>query len=60
VLLIDDEDMIVDIGTRILESLGYKVLTATGGSRGIEIFERNKGRHRSGDSGYDHARFMRS
>jgi two-component system, cell cycle sensor histidine kinase and response regulator CckA len=42
VLLIDDEDMIVDIGTRILESLGYKVLTATGGSRGIEIFERNK------------------
>lgn len=41
-LFIDDEDMIVDIGTRILESLGYKVLTATGGSQGIEIFDRNK------------------
>ena len=41
VLLIDDEQMILDIGTHMLESLGYKVLTASGGSKGIEIFDRN-------------------
>jgi len=42
ILLIDDEEMIVDVGTQMLEGLGYKVLTATGGQPGINIFQRNK------------------
>jgi CheY-like chemotaxis protein len=43
VLLIDDEEMILDIGTQMLQGLGYKVLTATGGNQGVEIYHRNKG-----------------
>jgi PAS domain S-box-containing protein len=39
VLLIDDEQMIIDVGSRMLEELGYKVLTATGGKQGINVFQ---------------------
>ncbi|PKN18336.1 MAG: hypothetical protein CVU71_12595 [Deltaproteobacteria bacterium HGW-Deltaproteobacteria-6] len=42
ILLIDDEEMIVDVGTQMLEGLGYRVLTATGGRQGITIFENHK------------------
>jgi PAS domain S-box-containing protein len=37
VLLVDDEDMIIDVGSQILEELGYKVLTAKSGKEAIEI-----------------------
>ncbi|MEE9610747.1 MAG: response regulator, partial [Desulfatiglandales bacterium] len=37
ILLVDDEEMIVDIGAEILESLGYKVLSAKNGTEAIEI-----------------------
>ncbi|MEN6467960.1 MAG: PAS domain S-box protein [Smithella sp.] len=42
ILLIDDEDMMVDVGTQMLKGLGYKVLTATGGRQGIAVFESNQ------------------
>ncbi|MCD6197059.1 MAG: response regulator [Deltaproteobacteria bacterium] len=42
VLLIDDEDMIVEVGREILGILGYKVLTARSGEKGIEIYQQNK------------------
>lgn len=42
VLLIDDEQMILDVGRDMLESLGYKVLTAAGGRRGIDVFNQHK------------------
>lgn len=42
ILLIDDEDMMVDVGTQMLEGLGYKVLAAEGGRQGIAVFESNK------------------
>jgi two-component system cell cycle sensor histidine kinase/response regulator CckA len=42
ILLIDDEDMILDIGAKMLERLGYKVITATGGRQGLEIYEKNR------------------
>ena len=42
VLLVDDEDMIVDVGRQMLEKLGYKVLTAKNGKEGIEIYRKNK------------------
>ncbi|MHB8139292.1 MAG: hybrid sensor histidine kinase/response regulator [Smithellaceae bacterium] len=42
VLLIDDEQMIIDVGSKMLEQLGYKVLTATGGKQGINILRHTR------------------
>jgi CheY-like chemotaxis protein len=44
VLLVDDEDMIIEVGQGIIENLGYKVLTAKSGKEAIEIYEINRGR----------------
>lgn len=38
VFLIDDENMIIEIGSDILERLGYEVLTASSGEQALEIF----------------------
>jgi nitrogen-specific signal transduction histidine kinase/ActR/RegA family two-component response regulator len=43
-LLIDDEDMILDVGSKMLEGLGYKVYTAGGGRQGLQIYEQDKDR----------------
>ena len=37
VLLVDDEDMIIDVGREILEAVGYKVLVARSGKEAIEV-----------------------
>ncbi|MCJ8500334.1 PAS domain S-box protein [Desulfatitalea alkaliphila] len=42
VLLIDDEQMILDVGSDMLAGLGYKVFTAAGGRQGIDVFDQNK------------------
>ena len=42
VLLVDDEDMILDVGQELLKTLGYKVLIASGGREALEIYEKNK------------------
>jgi len=42
-LLVDDEDMIVDVGCGIIEKLGYKILTAKSGKEAIGIYEKNQG-----------------
>ncbi len=42
VLLVDDEDMIIDVGKDVLKTLGYKVLPARGGKEAIEIYEKSK------------------
>ena len=39
VLIIDDEEMILDIGSKMLEGLGYEVLAAPGGRQGLQIYE---------------------
>ena len=44
VLLVDDEDIILDVGSRILEKLGYEVLIANNGKKAIEIFKENADR----------------
>jgi two-component system cell cycle sensor histidine kinase/response regulator CckA len=44
ILLVDDEDMIIDVGEKILKSLGYKVLVARSGEEAIEIYKKNNGR----------------
>ena len=43
VLLIDDEEMILDIGSKMVESLGYNVIIAAGGRQGIQIYEKGRG-----------------
>lgn len=40
ILLVDDEEMIRDVGRSILESLGYKVITASNGKEAVEIFSK--------------------
>jgi PAS domain S-box-containing protein len=39
VLLVDDEEMIVDVGQRMLDKLGYEVLTAMDGDEAIEVYQ---------------------
>jgi CheY-like chemotaxis protein len=38
VLLVDDEEMIIDVGSQILENLGYRVLSARSGAEAIEVY----------------------
>jgi PAS domain S-box-containing protein len=42
ILLIDDEDMIVDIGRQILKTLGYRTITAGSGQDAIECFKKRR------------------
>jgi CheY-like chemotaxis protein len=42
-LLVDDEEMIMDIGSQFLKRLGYTVLTASGGQEALDILERAPG-----------------
>ena len=46
VLLVDDEDTVRVVGQRILEALGFEVLTAEDGAVGVETFEANADRVR--------------
>ena len=42
VLLVDDEKMIIEVGSRMLEKLGYVVLTAAGGKQALDILKRHR------------------
>lgn len=44
VLLVDDEDMIIDVGKELLGELGYEVLLARSGQEAIKIYEENEGK----------------
>ena len=44
ILLIDDEQIMVELGTVILERLGYQVTPATGGMQALELFRANADR----------------
>ena len=39
VLLVDDEDMVLEIGRALLETMGYQVLTAKDGEEAIRLYE---------------------
>jgi two-component system cell cycle sensor histidine kinase/response regulator CckA len=39
VLLVDDEDMVIEVGSKLLQRLGYKVLTARNGFQAVEIYQ---------------------
>ncbi|MEE4606581.1 MAG: response regulator [Desulfobacteraceae bacterium] len=42
VLLVDDEEFILKVGSQILEELGYAVLTAASGKEALEIYSEKK------------------
>jgi CheY-like chemotaxis protein len=42
ILMVDDEEMVLDSGTRMLEALGYSVLTARSGREAIKIYKDNE------------------
>ena len=42
VILVDDEELILDVGRDLLEKMGYKVLTAGGGREAIELYKKKQ------------------
>jgi PAS domain S-box-containing protein len=44
ILMVDDEEMILDVGKRMLNELGYVLLTAKSGQEAIEIYRGNANR----------------
>jgi two-component system, cell cycle sensor histidine kinase and response regulator CckA len=44
ILLVDDEDMIIDVCSQILASLGYMPLLARSGKEAIDVYQRNRDR----------------
>jgi len=42
VLLIDDEEYVLDVGEKILKTLGYKILTADSGEKAVELYKKNQ------------------
>jgi CheY-like chemotaxis protein len=43
ILIVDDEEMALDVGAKMLENLGYSVFKAKSGHEAIETYEENKG-----------------
>jgi two-component system cell cycle sensor histidine kinase/response regulator CckA len=41
ILLVDDEELVLEVGARMLEKLGYTVMTAQGGKSAVDIYEKN-------------------
>ena len=44
ILLVDDEEMIRELGSRILSRSGYKVITASNGKEALDVYERHGGK----------------
>jgi CheY-like chemotaxis protein len=42
ILLVDDEEMVLDIGVQMLKRLGYKVMKAESGTEAISVFQKNR------------------
>ncbi|NVL89865.1 MAG: response regulator [Desulfobacterales bacterium] len=42
VLLVDDEDVILEIGRELLEALGYRVLLAEDGKEAVEVYRKDQ------------------
>jgi len=43
VLLVDDEEVILEVGKDLLEAMGYRVLVARDGEEAIEVYRKNQG-----------------
>ncbi len=44
VLLVDDEELMRDLGERILKSAGYRVITAVNGKEAVDIYRKELGK----------------
>ena len=42
VLLVDDEEVILEVGEALLETMGYRVLIARDGKEAVEVYRKNK------------------
>jgi CheY-like chemotaxis protein len=42
VLLVDDEEVILEVGQDLLEAMGYLVLTADNGEEAVEVYRKNR------------------
>ena len=61
ILLVDDEDIIIDVGKQLLQTLGYKVLIARGGKEAIGIVSKAHRAKRKEEEGKKlHARPVKS
>lgn len=41
VLIVDDEEMIIEVGQALLKTLGYRVLVANGGQKAVDMISKN-------------------
>ncbi len=39
IMLVDDEDIVAEVGSLMLQSLGYKVITAKNGMKAVELYQ---------------------
>ncbi len=44
ILMVDDEEMLLNLGQTVLSAFGYKVITANGGARALELFGQSGGK----------------
>jgi len=44
ILIVDDEEMIIEVGQQILEKLGYQVLPVMSGEEAVKVYKKNKDR----------------
>jgi CheY-like chemotaxis protein len=42
ILLVDDEQMIIDVGKQLVEKLGYRVITAKSGKEAIDVYNEKR------------------
>jgi PAS domain S-box-containing protein len=42
ILLVDDEEMVLDVGVKVLKKMGYTALEAKSGREAVDIFKENK------------------
>jgi len=42
ILLVDDEEVVLDVGTMMLEKIGYQVIGARNSAEAVEIFKQNE------------------
>ena len=43
ILLVDDEELVLDVGGTMLENVGFEVRTATDGREALEVFRQHQG-----------------
>lgn len=42
ILVVDDEEMVLNVGTELVKQMGYDVLEARSGKEAVEVYKKNK------------------